>query len=96
MTTEQGRVVLERVLHRVREVAPTGLGHWSTAWDRIAEPGDRFLDTLRAWEANDTPDTREALQAAADSFVRAWKDAAIEWDARGRPIVAMQREAAPV
>ena len=73
---------------RIGEVASPGLGHWSRAWDMIAEPSDAFLDALAAWEANDTSVTRDALHSAASEFVRVWRSAADAWDAEGRPGVS--------
>lgn len=84
-TTEAGRKILERVVRRIGEVSPPGLGHWSPAWEKVHAPGDDFLDALRAWEARDDPLTRAALQSAAEAFVGAWKDAAQEWQAEQRP-----------
>ena len=69
----------------VGEVAPPGLGHWSPAWDLIAEPSDTFLDSLSEWEQNDTPETREVLRSAASEFVGVWWRAAEMWEAEGRP-----------
>lgn len=82
---ERGRRVAERVAHRIREVAPKGLGRWGPAWEHVAAPSDAFLDRLRAWERHDAPETREALQDAADDLVRAWRRADDAWDAAGRP-----------
>ena len=77
--TERGRRVLAKVVRRVGEISPPGLGHWTPAWDMIAEPSDQFLDALRLWEGDDPPFTRAELQANADAFVRAWRNAARRW-----------------
>lgn len=42
----------------------------------MRDPTDRFLDALDAWLAEDTPDTRQSLQHAADELLRAWNRAA--------------------
>ncbi len=85
MTTEAGRLVLDRVVRRIGEVSPAGLGRWRPAWDIVADPSDRFLDTLRLWESEDSPATRAKLQAAADAFVTAWRLAARRWKDAGQP-----------
>ena len=83
--TEQGREILRKVVRRVEEVSPPGLGHWSPAWDMICEPSDTLFDALSAWEHDDTPETRSALETAASEFVGAWRRAAEAWEAEGRP-----------
>ena len=83
--TGKGRRILEKVVRRIGEVSPPGLGQWSRAWNMIEEPSDAFLDALSAWEANDTSDTRDALHSAATEFVWAWRQAAEAWEAEGRP-----------
>ena len=77
--TERGRRVLEKVVGRIGEISPSGLGHWTPAWDTIAEPSDQFLDALRLWEGDDSRSTRAELQAKADAFVRVWRNAAQRW-----------------
>ena len=84
--TERGRRVLEKVVRRIDDVAPPGLGRWGSTWDIISEASDRFLDALSRWEHEDSPSTRANLQNAADSFVRSWRAAAIRWEQAGRPV----------
>jgi hypothetical protein len=84
-TTPAGRRILEAVMGRIRQVSPPGLGTWSPAWELVHEPGDRFLDAFNAWQAQDTPATRHALEMAAGAFVAAWREAAHRWEAQGRP-----------
>lgn len=79
MRTDRGRTVLLRVVERISEVSPDGLGHWSPAWDHIAGPSDEFLDALALWEGEDTPACRAKLQTAAEAFVTAWREAARLW-----------------
>ena len=83
--TERGRRVLQKVVRRIGEVSPSGLGHWSPAWDLIADQSDRFLDALHLFEGEDSPATRANLQAEADAFVRAWREAARQWGEAGCP-----------
>jgi len=84
--TARGRRVLEKVVRRIDEVSPRGLGRWGPAWDIISEPSDQFLDALSQWEEEDSPGTRATLQRAADSFVRSWRAAANQWEQAGRPL----------
>jgi hypothetical protein len=82
---EQGRLVAQKVVRRIGEVAPEGIGHWKPAFDEVREPSEAFLDALNAWEHEDTLATREALQAAADELVRAWRRVGEAWQAGGCP-----------
>jgi len=77
--TDRGKEIVKKVVVRIAEVAPQGLGRWDRAWDLIEEPSNAFLDALAVWERSDTADTRRRLQSAADEFVRAWRCAAEEW-----------------
>ena len=88
--TDRGRELLKRVVERIGEVSPPGLGHWGPAWDLIEEPSDTFLDALSTWEQDDTPDTRDTLHSAASDFVRAWRRAAQAWEDEGRPGVTVE------
>lgn len=82
--TERGCLICARVAKRIGEVAPKGLGHWEEAWDIVAGPSDEFFDRLHEWESRDAPDTRAALEAAVNEFVRAWRRAAQAWETAGR------------
>lgn len=93
MSTEAGRRILDKVVARIGEASPSGLGHWSPAWEMIHEPGDRFLDALKLWEEEDSPGTRQAVQRAAEGFVRAWREAARQWETEGRPTAREWAEA---
>lgn len=86
--TDAGRLILRKVIVRIGEVSPPGLGHWSPAWDLVHEPGDAFLDALKLWEQEDSPGTRQALQRAAEAFVGAWRDAARRWELEECPRMA--------
>jgi hypothetical protein len=85
--SERVRQVAERVFHRIGEVTPAGLGghgwHFSRAYVQPRE--DPYLDALNAWAKKDTPDTRKALQRAAELYVGAWRRAGEEWEAAGCP-----------
>lgn len=83
--SDRGRRIAEKVLRRIDEVTPKGLGRWDQAWQLLEEPSDAFLDALAAWEREDVPLTREALQDAADDLVRAWRKAGEAWKAAGSP-----------
>ena len=82
---ELRRHICGKVARRISEVAPQGLGRWDDAWDRVREPSDAFLDALAAFLEADTPETRDRIQRAADTLVRAWRLAGQEWEAHGRP-----------
>ncbi len=85
MTHENARIVAERVVARIREVAPEGLGRWDLAWELVAAPSDAFLDRLAEWEATDSPVTRRRLATASAALVAAWAEAARQWQEAGRP-----------
>jgi hypothetical protein len=76
---ERGRLVAEKVIRRIGEVTPTGLGGWEDAWKLVEKPSDAFLDALSTWEREDTPTTRKTLQEAADGLVKAWRKAGETW-----------------
>ena len=82
---EKARIVCERVAARIREVVPVGLGHWGPVWTFVAYPSDVFMDALREWEKEDTPTTRPDLQAAFEDLVKAWAEAARQWNEAGCP-----------
>ena len=82
---EKARIVAERVVRRIREVVPAGLGHWGPSWGPVAVPSDMFYDRLREWEAEDTPDTRSKLEAASTALIDAWAEVGRQWNEAGRP-----------
>ena len=81
------RQVTERVARRIGEVTPAELGAYGWDFSRayVKPHEDPYLDALNAWTEKDTPDTREALQRAAELYVGAWKRAGEEWQRVGRP-----------
>ena len=82
---ERARIVAERVVRRIREVVPAGLGHWGPSWGPVAVPSDMFYDRLREWEAEDSPATRSKLEAASAELIEVWKEVGRRWEAAGRP-----------
>ncbi len=82
---EKARTVAQRVAVRIREVSPTGLGHWDPAWDHVGTPSDVFMDALKEWEKVDSPSTRSQLEAASTDLIEAWVEAGRQWEAAGRP-----------
>ena len=82
---EKARIVAERVVRRIREVVPAGLGHWGPSWGPVAVPSDMFYDRLREWETEDSPATRSKLEAASAALIGAWKEVGEQWEAAGRP-----------
>ena len=82
---EKARIVAERVVRRIREVVPDGLGHWGPSWGPVAVPSDTFYDRLKEWEKEDTPDTRSKLEAASAELIEVWKEVGRRWEAAGRP-----------
>ena len=90
---EKARIVAERVVRRIGEVVPAGLGHWGPSWGPVAVPSDTFYDRLKAWETEDTPDTRSKLEAASAALIGAWKEVGEQWEAAGRPSLGERAEA---
>ncbi len=82
---EKARIVAERVVARIREVSPEGLGRWDLAWELVAAPSDAFMDRLAEWEATDSPVTRSQLETASTALIEAWAEAARQWKEAGRP-----------
>lgn len=80
--TDRGRQINEFAVATIKRIAPSGLGRWDPAWTLVAEPSDRYLDDLRAWEDEDTPQNRADLQASAEALVHAWREAARLYTAR--------------
>ena len=87
--SERVRQVAERVAEKIGDVTPAGLGAhgWDFSRAYVQPHEDPYLDALNAWAKEDMPDTREALQRAAELYVGAWKRAGEEWEAAGRPQV---------
>lgn len=83
--TERSRVVCERVAGRIREVSPAGLGRWGPTFEIVRDPSEGFLAALEGWLDDDTDQTRQDLQRAADALVRAWREAGRRFRERDRP-----------
>ncbi len=88
--------VADRVLRKIGEVTPAGLGTYGFDFSRayVQPHEDPYLDALNVWAQKDRPDTREALQRAVELYVGAWKRAGEEWQRVGRP-GAPNREEVP-
>jgi hypothetical protein len=85
MSRRDGTRVARWVTDRVREVAPPGLGRWPRAWELVEAPSAEFLDALAAWEETGAPEDKAAASQAASDVVAAWREAARQWEAAGRP-----------
>lgn len=92
---EQVRQVAERVVTKIRELTPKGLGAhgWEFSRPYVAPYEDPYLDALNAWAREDTPTTRQALQGSAERFVGAWKRAGEEWERSSHPKAPGREEA---
>lgn len=82
---EKVRKVCANLSHQVSTVAPKGLGHWDPAWQIVEEPSAAFLEALAEFEVADTDLTRDKLLRAANAVVKAWRQAALEWEKVERP-----------
>jgi len=69
------RQICRRVTARINAAAPRELGRWDPAWEAVEEPSGVFLEALDAWVAQDSPEGRERVRAAAEALVRAWEEA---------------------
>ena len=69
--SERVRQVAERVAEKIGDVTPAGLGAhgWDFSRAYVQPHEDPYLDALNAWAKEDMPDTREALQRAAELYV---------------------------
>ena len=59
------------VSERIGEVTSPGLGRWNPTWELVAEPSDRFMDTLYEWENSGLPEDLEAVEQAGVDLVAA-------------------------
>lgn len=88
---DAARIIARRVAERVGAVAPPGLGRWEAAWPVVEFPSLAFLDALHRWEVANEPSPveeqtlRNEVRLAADDLVMAWADAAVAWEAAGKP-----------
>ena len=82
---EKARIVAERVVRRIGELVPPGLGHWGPSWGLVAVPSDVFFDRLKDWEVEDTPATRSKLEVASADLIEVWAEVGRQWEAAGRP-----------
>jgi hypothetical protein len=90
MSSRDGTPVARWVTERVREVASPGLGRWPRAWEIVEKPSREFLDALAAWEETGAPEDKAAASQAGAAVVAAWREAAREWKAAGRPTAPME------
>ena len=72
---EKARKIAWIVSERIREVTTPGLGQWEPTWEIVAEPSDRFMEALLAWEHSGLPADLEAVQRAAEALVDSWRGA---------------------
>lgn len=82
---DRSRIVCERVTHRIKEVVPSGLGHWDQAWDLVEVASAAFEDALGTFLVRDTQVSRAHLEQAVDELVRAWRCAGQAWEEAGKP-----------
>ena len=72
---ERARSNAFAVSEEVRNVTSPGLGRWRPAWELVAGPSDRFIDTLYEWERSGSRDDLDATQRAAEALVQVWREA---------------------
>ena len=82
---EKARIVAERVVRRIGELVPDGLGRCGPSWSLVAVPSDVFFDRLKDWEVEDTPATRSKLEVASADLIEVWAEVGRQWEAAGRP-----------
>ena len=70
---EKARKIAWIVSERIREVTTPGLGQWEPTWELVAEPSDRFMDALYAWEGSGLPADLEAVQREVEALLGAWR-----------------------
>lgn len=76
---------------KVADAVPEGLGRWGPAWSLVEAPSIEFMDALERFELTDPEneaedhDLRREVHRAASRLLAAWKDAAVAWEAAGRP-----------
>ena len=82
MTTATRRHPAQRALqHIVKDVSsciPRDL-KGDEYWSMTVEAHDAFIDAVRACEANDTPETRDAVRSTGREWKESWLRAARAW-----------------
>ena len=72
---EKARRIAWEVSERIAAATSPGLGHWPPTWELVAEPSDRFMDALYAWEGSGLPADLEAVQREVEALLDAWRGA---------------------
>jgi hypothetical protein len=95
---ERAAEICRRVSDAVARVAPPDLGYWDPAWALVEAPSQAFLDALATWVETGAVEDQRAVQEAGNDVVRAWKEAAQQWEIAGRPAphTSNRREASHV
>jgi hypothetical protein len=72
---DHSRRICRKITQKINGFSPRGLGHWRRTWDLVEAPSDQFLDALNRWIDEDTHETREDVEAAAEGLLVAWEEA---------------------
>ena len=75
-----------RLSDEVAREAPTGLGHWEPAWQRVEAPSRALLEALSAFEGSGRTEDKQAAVRLAGDVLLAWRSAAAEWEQAGKPL----------
>ena len=78
----KGREVCEKLVQRIGEVAPTGIGFWAEAWMIVDGPSADFMLALSSWEADPTVESMARVTETYERVVRAWRQAGLEFTRR--------------
>jgi hypothetical protein len=84
--TAAARRIARWLAEQVRQVAPPGLGYWPDAWQLVDAPSGAFLDALADWQASGSAADQQRAQTTAAAVLAAWRAAAEQWAAAGRPL----------
>ena len=78
----KGREVCERLVQRIAEVAPTGIGLWDEAWTIVDGPSADFMVALSSWESDPTAASMARVTLTYERVVAAWGAAAVQYQRR--------------
>ncbi len=81
----RGALIARHLTGRVQRTVPAAVFGWEPAWSMVADADSRCLLALHAWEESGTADARANVQQAGEAYLSAWRLAAEQWEAAGRP-----------
>jgi beta-mannanase len=72
---ERGTLLCQRLMTRVNEICPAGLGKQKVVWDFVAPASAAFWLALSNWEETGDEKDADILTEAYERLLKAWHDA---------------------